>query len=85
MAMPWVNTQVAHLLAVQWATATVEGDQVAGKWGLSGFNEVAITKNTKTIDAFSSHIIPAKAGTSYTGKRINMMTQALHGEEGSLP
>ena len=24
LAMPWVNAQVAYLLEVQWATATIE-------------------------------------------------------------
>ena len=29
LATPWVITQVAYLLAVQWATAVVEDDKVA--------------------------------------------------------
>ena len=31
LAMPWVNALVAYLLAVQWATATIEdGKSVVG-------------------------------------------------------
>ena len=71
--MPWVSAQVAHLLSVQRATARVEGDQAAVSSNLSGYEKVVLTKNTKTIDAFSSHVIIAKVGTTHTGKRINVM------------
>ena len=81
----WVSAQVAHLLSVWWATATVEDGQVDGKSDLSGYDEVVVTKNTEAIDAFLSHIIPAKVGTAYTSKRINVVTQALHIGDGSLP
>ena len=37
------------------------------------------------IDAFSSQVIHVRMGTTYTGVRLNMMTQALHAEDGSLP
>ena len=84
LAMPWVNAQVAHLLSVQRAPVTVEGDQVAGNSNLSWYNEVVITKNNQTIDAFSSHVIIAKAGTAHTSKRINVMTHALCIGDGSL-
>ena len=76
--MPWVNAWVAHLLSVQRATATVEDDQAAGNSNLSGYNKL-------TIDAFSSCVIIAKAGTAHTRQRINVMTQALHIEDSSLP
>ena len=38
-----------------------------------------------TIDAFSSHIICAKTETAHTGVGLNVMTQALCSEDGSLP
>ena len=63
--MPWVNTQVDHLLSVQRAAAIVEGDQAAGNSNLTGYNEVVLTKNIETIDAFSSHVIIAKTGTAH--------------------
>ena len=46
---------------------------------------MVLTKNAKTIDAFSSHVITTKASTANTGERINVMTQALHVEDSSLP
>ena len=39
----------------------------------------------ETIDAFSSHVIPIKVEKAYTGECINVMTQALWAEDGSLP
>ena len=72
---PWVNAWVVHLLSVQRDTATVEDRQTAEKSGPSEYNEVVITKNTETIDAFSSHVIPMKMERAYLGRRINVMTQ----------
>ena len=43
------------------------------------------TKKAETIDAFSSHVIPLKAEKAYLRGRINVMTQALQVEDGSLP
>ena len=84
LATPWVNAQVAHLLSVQRATAKVEEDQTAGNSNLGGYNEMVLTKNTKTIDAFLSHVTTTKTSTAHTGERINVMTQALCIEDGSL-
>ena len=63
----------------------MEDSQAAGKSSLSEYDKVVITKNMETIDAFSSCIIPVKAEKAYTGKRINVMTQVLWAEDGSLP
>ena len=82
--MPWVNAQVVHLLSVQRAAATVEDDQTAGNANLVGYDKIVLTRNTETIDAFLSHVITAKASKAHTSKRINVMTQALCTEDGSL-
>ena len=55
----------------------VEVDQVMGESGPGEYNEVVITKNAETIDAFTSHVIPMKAEKAYLGERINIMFQAL--------
>ena len=65
--------------------ATVEYGQVDGETHSNEYDEVVITRNTKTIDVFLSHVILLKVRMAYTGKRINMMTQALHVGHGSLP
>ena len=86
LVTPWVNAWVAYLLAVQQATDTVEDDKgVAGESDPSEHNEVVNTKDTETIDAFSSHIIYVKMWTAYTGSGLNMMTHTLCAEDGSLP
>ena len=51
--MPWVNAQVAYLLVVQWATATIEDDK-PGKSDPSDYEEIVTTKEAETTDAFSS-------------------------------
>ena len=85
LAVPWVNSWVAYLLAVWWATATIEDSKVvAGKSNPSEYDVVVTTKNTETIDAFSSHVIHARMRTTHIGEGINVMTQALCMEDGSL-
>ena len=57
----------------------------AGESDPSEYDKVVTTKDTETIDAFSFHVICARMGTAYTGEGINVMTQALCAEDGSLP
>ena len=64
----------------------MENDKfAAGESDPSEYNEVVTTKDTKTIDAFSSHVMHVRIGMTHTGEGINMMTQALCTEDGSLP
>ena len=76
LGTPWTNAQVAHLLSVQKAAATVEDDQATEESGSGEYNEVVFTKNMETVDVFSSHVIPIKAEKAYIGEYINIMTQA---------
>ena len=57
----------------------------AGESDPSAYDEVVTTKDTKTIDAFSSCVIRVRTGTANTGAGLNVMTQALHAVDGSLP
>ena len=50
-----------------------------------GYNQLMYTQNAETIEPFSSHIVPVKAGRAYTGEHINVMVQVLQTEDGSLP
>ena len=61
-----------------------DGKSVAGESDPSEYDEVVTTKDTETIDAFSSHVIHVRTGTAYTSMGLNVMTQALHTEDGSL-
>ena len=77
---------MAYLLTVRQGTATIEDSKVvAGKSNPCEYDEVVTTKDTKIIDAFLSHVIHARTRTAHTGEGINMMTRALHAEDGSLP
>ena len=84
LATSWVNAQVAYLLVVRGATTTIEVGKL-GESDLSDYDEIVTTKEAETIDAVSSQIIHAKRKTAHRGEGINMMTQALHVEDRSLP
>ena len=43
------------------------------------------TQKTETLEPFSSHIIPIKTLKVYLGEHINVMVQALHIQDGTLP
>ena len=42
-----------------------------------GYDQLMYTQNSETIEPFSSHIVPFKAGRTHTGECINIMVQAL--------
>ena len=63
----------------------MEEDPTAGNSNVDAHDEMVHTRNTQTIDAFSSHVITAKVGTAHTGERIDVMTQALCVKDSSLP
>ena len=85
LAMPWSNARVAHLLLVHRMTAVKIGDGIEEESSSDDYDQVMITQNVETIEAFSSHMVPVKAGKAYTGGHFNIMTQALWTEDGSLP
>ena len=58
LGMPWANAQVAHLLSVQRATATMEDSQTTGKSSPSEYDKVVVTKNVETIDDFLPMLYP---------------------------
>ena len=43
------------------------------------------TQKVETLEPFSSHVIPMKTAEAYLGERLNMMVQALHAQDGTLP
>ena len=86
LATLWVNTQVAYLLVVRQAMATVGDDKVTTKvLDLVEYDEKVTTKDGEMIDAFLSRSIHARAKTALTGVRLNVMSQALHADEEPLP
>ena len=85
LATPGVNARVAHLLSVCRMITMEEGDGPKEELGPDGYDQLMYTQNAETIEPFSSHIIPVKAGRAYTGECINIMVQALQTKDGSLP
>ena len=57
----------------------------AGVLDLTEYDEVVTTKDTEIINAFSSCIIHVRVRTAYMDVGLNVMTQALDAEDGSLP
>ena len=84
LAMPWVNTRVAHLLSVHRMTAIMVGDELMVEPSSDDYDEVVFTWNVETIEAFSSHAVPVRAERGHTGGHINIMTQALRAGDGPL-
>ena len=85
LAMPWANARVVHLLSVHRAAATVVDDQTSESADPIGYDEVVFTRNTETIEGFSSCVISMKVEMAYTGECIIIMTQVLWTEDGSHP
>ena len=85
LVTPWLNARVAHLLSMHRAVATVVDDKTLESANPNGYDEVVFMRNAETIEAFSSHVISKKAEKAYIGECINVMTQAIQTEAGSLP
>ena len=43
------------------------------------------TQKVETLEPFSSHVIPMKMMEAYLGEHLNVMVQALHAQDGTLP
>ena len=80
-----MNARVAHLLSVHRMMTMEEGDGPKRKLVTDGYDQLMYTQNVETIEPFSSHIVPVKAGRVHMGECINVMVQALQTKDGSLP
>ena len=77
LAMLWANARVAHLLSVHRMVTVKVGDGQEEEVGTNSYDQLMYTQNAETIEPFSSHIVPVKAGRAHMGERINVMVQAL--------
>ena len=82
--MPWANARVVHLLSVLRMTTVKVGDGITEESSSDDYDQVMFTQNVETIVAFSSHVVPVKAGKTYTRGCINVKAKALWTENGSL-
>ena len=79
--MPWqccgANARVVHLPSVHRMVTVEVGDGLKEEVDPDGYDQLMYTQNVETIEPFSSHIIPVKAGRASLGECINVMVQAL--------
>ena len=54
-------------------------------YGTDEDSPLMYTQKAETLEPFSSHIIPIKMVKVYLGEHINVMVQALHAQDGTLP
>ena len=85
LATPWVNARVAHLLAIQRMMPEEVGDDQEGGCNADQDGPLMYTQKAETLEPFSSHVIPMKMVEAYLGEWINVMVQALHAQDGTLP
>ena len=84
LATPWANARVPHLLAMHRMTAIMVGDEFTEEPSSDDYDEVVFTWNVETIEAFSC-VVQVRAERAHNSGPINIMTQALQAEGGSLP
>ena len=64
LVMPWAYARVVHLPSVCRAMTTIVDDEATETASSNGYDEAVFTRNMETIDAFSSHVLPAKSRKS---------------------
>ena len=85
LAMPWANTRAAHLLAIRrMMPVEVRNDQ-DGRYDAEQDSPLMYTQRVETLEPFSSHVIPMKMMDAYLGEHLNVMVQALHAQDSTLP
>ena len=85
LAMPWVNARAAHLLTIWRMTPVEVGDSQEERYNTEGDSPLMYTQKAETLEPFSSHVIPVRTTKAYLGEHINVMVQALHAQDGTLP
>ena len=85
LAMPWANARVAHLLAIRRMTPVEVGIDREEGCKTDQDSPLMHTQKVETLEPFSSHVIPVKMMEAYLGEHLNVMVQALHAQDGTLP
>ena len=74
----------AHLLAIRRMTPVKVGNNREEGYNTNQNGFVMHTQKVKTLEPFSSHVIPVKMMESYLGDHLNIMVQALYIQDGTL-
>ena len=85
LAMLWANARVAHLLAIRRMTPVEVGNDWEEGCKTDQDSPLMYTQKVETLEPFSSHVIPMKMMEAYLGEHLNVMVQALHAQDGTLP
>ena len=85
LATPWVNARAAHLLAIRRMMPVEVGNDQDGRYDTDQDSPLMYTQKVETLEPFSSHVIPMKMTEAYLGECLNVMVQALHVQDGTLP
>ena len=85
LAMPWANARAAHLLAIWRMTPMEVGNGQEEGYDTDDDNPLMYTQKAETLEPFSSHVKPIKTVKAYLGECINVMVQALHTQDCTLP
>ena len=85
MVMPWANARAAHLLAIRRMTPVEVGNDQEEGCGTNQDSPLMYTQKVEMLEPFSSHMIPMKMTEAYLGEHLNVMVQALHAQDGTLP
>ena len=68
LAMAWANARAAHLLTVHRMMPMEVGDNQEEKFDTNNDDPLMYTQKAKTLEPFSSHIIPVQIGKVYLGE-----------------
>ena len=85
LAIPWANARATHLLAIRRMTPVEVGNDQEGGCDTDQDSPLMYTQKVETLEPFSSHVIPMKTMEAYLGEHLNVMVQALHAQDGTLP
>ena len=77
LVMPWANTRVVHLLLMHRMMPMEVVDGKKEEVDMNGYDQLMYIQKAETIEPFSSHVMPVKAGRAYVGEHINIVVQAL--------
>ena len=85
LATLWANARAAHLLAIRRMTPVEVGGDWKEECKTDQDSPLMYTQKVEILEPFSSHVIPVRMMEAYLGEHLNVMVQALHAQDGTLP
>ena len=85
LATPWANARLVHLLAIGRMVPVEVGNDQDGRYDADQDSPSMYTQRVEILEPFSFHVIPVKMTEAYLGEHLNMIVQALHAQDGTLP